>query len=296
MSQKIWSAKQEAKLLPVSYFMVTFTLPDTLRYLCLAFPKTLYSLMLKESAAALSDVVGTKYKGGRIGLISVLHTWGRQMQHHPHVHCIVPGVVYDELNCRLKYPKKDNFLVSFRPVAARFRSRIYTALKDDHPEIFAKLSPAARRSLQPKTQWNVDLRHVGKGVTALRYLARYVQRSAFSPKRLIGYNKQGKLALNCTCSNTGRRFVIALTPHQFIRRWLIHVLPKGFPRVRHNGFLGSAAKKARLRVRLLLGELGELDPCLPEASPFECEHCGGELIFIQKIPRLTYQQRGPPTR
>ena len=182
LDQQVWAAKQEAKLLPVPYFMVTFTLPDKLRYLCLAWPKILYPLLLTESAGALRDVIATKYQGGRTGHVSVLHTWGRQMQHHPHVHCIVPAIVFDEAACELVHPRKSDFLVSYRPLAARFRSRLYTALRDHHPEIYAQLTPDARRVLGCQQQWNVNLQHVGRGKTALRYLARYVRRSAFSPE------------------------------------------------------------------------------------------------------------------
>ena len=296
LERQAWSAKQEAKLLPAAYFMVTFTLPDKLRYLCLAFPRILYKLMLTESAAALRDVIATKYKSGRIGHLSVLHTWGRQMQHHPHVHCIVPAVVFDEANLQLKLPKKDDFLVHYGPLAARFRSRIYFRLKDDYPEIYSQLTPAARDVLRPKIQWNVDLQHVGKGATALRYLARYVNSGPFSPKRMIGYDKTGHLLLKWTCSDTGITKVMRLSPHEFIRRWLLHVLPKGFQRCRHYGYLSGAAKKTRLKVRLLLGEFAEPAPAEPEAeSALRCPHCDGELIYISKIPRIQCGlPRGPP--
>ena len=90
--QHAWSARQEARLLAAPYFMVTFTVPAELREVCLRHPKELYDTLLRESAAALADVVATRHRGGRIGCVSVLHTWGRQMQHHPHVHCIVPAV------------------------------------------------------------------------------------------------------------------------------------------------------------------------------------------------------------
>lgn len=295
LDQQIWAAKQEAKLLPVPYFMVTFTLPDSLRYLCLAYPAILYDLMIRESAAALQDVVATKYKGGRLGILSVLQSWGRQIQHHPHIHCIVPAVVFDDENLRLKHPPKGEFLVQYRPLAARFRSRIYTALKEQHPEIFSALTPEAREALRPGKQWNVDLQPVGKGVTALRYLAAYVRRSAFSEKRLLGYDRSGRLRVKWKCSETGATQVMALHPHEFIRRWLLHVLPKGFARIRYYGYLASAATRSRIKVRLLLGEGAEPEAQLPLLEAFACQHCGEDLKFVAKIPRVhSVFERGPP--
>jgi len=293
LDQQIWSARQEAHLLPAPYFMVTFTLASELRSLCLAHPKVLYDLMLRESAAALSDVIATKTQGGRSGFTSVLHTWGRQMQHHPHVHLIVPATALDAKGNNLIHPTNDCFLVHYHPLADRFRSRLHHALKESHPRLYAQLSADARRALAPATQWNVQLQPVGRGRAALRYLARYVQRSAFHPMRLLGYDPDGKVLLRWTSSDTGRTAVMRLHPHEFIRRWLLHVLPKGFTRVRHYGFLSSAAKRTRLKIRLLLGELGEPLPKLPEFEAFSCTGCGGRLSFAREIPRAT-PPRGPP--
>ena len=293
--QQVWTAKQEARLLPVPYFMVTFTIAEELRTLCHAHPDILYDLILKESAGALRDIIASKYKGARSGFTSVLHTWGRQVQHHPHVHLIVPAVTYQPDTGQLIHPKKDKFLVHFRPVAKRFRSRLHRALQKQHPEIYEKLTPAQLHVLSPAKGWNVQLKAVGRGKTALRYLARYVQRSAFGAKRLLGYDRHGRVRLKWTSSTTGRTSVMALHPHEFIRRWLLHVLPKGFARVRHYGFLSSAARKTRLLIRLKLGKFGEPLPELPELKPFTCDCCGGELTFIREIAPIR-SVRGPPPK
>lgn len=299
--QKKWAAAQEAKLLPVPYFMVTFTVPDKLRYLFAKYPRELYDLLLKQSAGALRDVVATKYRGGRIGFTSVLHTWGRQMQHHPHVHCIVPAAVYHDDAGEVELTKKHGeFLVHFSPLAERFRSRFYSELKDQYPDIFAQLTGEARASLSPSCRWNVHLQHVGKGERAVRYLARYVFRSAFSPTRLLGYTKDGKIRLQWTSSGTGRTHILALSPQQFIARWLIHVLPKGFMRVRHFGYLGSAAGKTREKIPKSLGAAPERAVELTESEPFSCPHCKqGHLVFIEeidRIPVMLFAGRGPPPR
>ncbi len=293
LDQQIWSAKQEARLLPVPYFMLTFTIPRELRSLALSHPKIFYALILRESAAALQDLIATKYHGARGGFISVLHTWGRRIQHHPHIHIIVPAVAFNPDTRSLVHPAKDDFLVHYSPLAARFRSRLHTALKNDHPEIYSQLTPCQRHVLSPAKVWNVQLQHAGTGHTALRYLARYVQRSAFGAKRLLGYDKLGNVRLRWTSSSTGQSAVMTLHPNKFIRRWLIHILPKGFIRVRHYGFLSPAARKTRLLIRLKLGELGEPAPELPEPRAFTCDCCGGELTFLCEIAPIRFM-RGPP--
>jgi hypothetical protein len=291
--QQEWTACQEARLLPVPYFMVTFTLPEELRPLCLARPGILYDLMLRESAAALQDLIATRHGGAKGGFTGVLHTWGRQIQHHPHVHLIVPAVAIHPVTGRLVRPAQDGFLVHFRPLAARFRSRLHHALQHDHPDLYQTLTPSQRQVLSPGKQWNVQLQPVGRGKTAVRYLARYVRRSAFTAKRLLGYDGHRNIRLQWTSSADGKTGVMTLDPHEFIRRWLIHVLPKGFPRVRHYGFLSPAAGKTRLRVRAMLGEFGEPLPQLPALESFACPHCGGVLTYLRDIAPVRIP-RGPP--
>jgi Putative transposase/Transposase zinc-binding domain len=295
LDQQIWTAKQEARLLPVPYFMVTFTLPEELRTLCLTQPEILYPLILRQSAAALQDVCATKHQGARLGFTSVLHTWGRQIQHHPHVHLIVPAVAFHPKHQTLHHPAKDSFLIHYHPLAERFRSRIHSTLKNEHPDIYQNLTGIQRHVLSPAKTWNVQLQHAGSGRTALRYLARYVQRSAFAAKRLIGYNKHGNVLLYWTSSSTGKTAVMALHPHELIRRWLLHVLPKGLTRIRHYGYLGSAAKKTRLRIRALLGSIGEPAPQLPEPKPFTCQCCGGVLTFLREIAPIRLLRAPPST-
>ena len=291
--QQVWTARQEARLLPVSYFMVTFTVPSELRPLCRAHPKELYNLIITESAAALQDVIATKLGGGA-GFTSVLHTWGSQKQHHPHNHIIIPALAYDAEGGKLIHPARGSFLVHYRPLAERFRNRMRLAITQRYPQFLEEHNGKAGDFFGVDKKWVSNVQAVGRGKTALRYLARYVQRSAFHPKQLLGYNAEGKILLAWHSSSTGKRGVLKLAPHEFIRRWLLHVLPRGFTRVRHYGFLSSAAKRTRLKIRALLGELGEPLPELPTLHPFTCTHCGGALSFVREIPRLT-PLRGPPT-
>jgi hypothetical protein len=289
-----WTAKQEARLLPAPYFLVTFTIPEALRAACRSHPKELYDLLLKESAGALQDVLETKLgaQGGGGGFTSILHTWTRQLQHHPHVHIIIPGVTYDKKSRTLRHPARPEFLVHGAALAERFKNRLEIALKQQHPEIYQTLTPTQTNTFTKATRWVTDVRHVGGGKSALRYLARYVKRSAFSAKNLLGYDRHGKVRLRWTNSQTGKVGILALHPHELVRRWLLHVLPKAFTRVRHYGYLAGAAKATRLRVRALLGQFGEPAPDIPGQEPFRCDHCGGELKLTGKLERI--RPRGPP--
>ena len=289
IDQQQWAATQEARLLPgVPYFLVTLTVPDSLRGVCKARPAILYDLILREAAGALKDLCRSKL-GGTPGFTTVLHTWGRQLQHHPHVHIVVPGVVLAP-DGRERYPDKPDFLVHGAPLAARFRNRLELALKNSHPEIHAALVRDHPDVFRLK--WVADARHTGSGKPALRYLARYVFRSALGPGRLLGYDGQGRLRLQCHQSGTNRPFVILLTPEEFLRRWCLHVLPKGFVRVRHHGWMSGAARKVRLRVRALVcGELDEPAPAVILPPVPRCARCGAEMKLL-----ATIEPRGPPPR
>ncbi|MCP3969077.1 MAG: hypothetical protein GY717_01900, partial [Rhodobacteraceae bacterium] len=164
--------------------------------------------------------------------------------------------------------------------------------KEQHPEVHAALTPAQKTAFAHDSKWVCDVLHVGTGKSALRYLARYVRCSALTDRRILGYDRGGKVRVSWTCSDTGKRGILTLHPHELIRRWLLHVLPRGFTRLRHYGFMAGAAKETRLRVRALLGQIGEPAPDIPEREPFRCEHCQGELAPAGKIEPV--RKRGPP--
>ena len=290
LDQQKWAAVQEARLLPgVPYFLVTLTVPAELRGLCKLEPAILYDLLLREAAGALKDLCFTRL-GGIPGFTTVLHTWGRQMQHHPHVHIVIPGVVLDARGRLLRVPAKPDFLLHGAPLAARFRNRLETSLRQNHPDLHSRLLQQHPRAFAGK--WVADVRHTGSGRPALRYLARYVFRSALGPGRLLGYDAQGRVRLLCHESGTNRPQVIALPVDTFLRRWLTHVLPKGFVRVRHHGWMAGAARKSRLLVRALVcGQLDEPEPVLPAPPVPRCPHCGAEMKLL-----ATIAPRAPPSR
>jgi hypothetical protein len=294
LDQQAWCARQEARLLPgLDYFLITFTIPDKLRGLCKGHPAELYDLLLRESAAALQDLAHTRL-GATLGFTSVLHTWGRQMQHHPHVHLIVPAVAFEPATRTLRFPKQGEFLLHTAPLAARFRNRIEIALKARHPEIHRTLSSKARAAFHHHCKWRLDCRHAGRGHAALRYLARYVFKTALGKGRILGYEPDGRIRLSYQDSTSNRWGVIRLRPETFLRRFLTHVLPKGFVRVRHFGWLAGAARKTRLLIRCLVcGEIGEPAPKLPETPEPRCPDCGALMTCIGELAPV-HSKRGPP--
>ena len=283
--QQVWAAKQTGRLLPVPYYMLTPTVPQQLRCLFLHAPAAAYDTLFRAASAALQDILGKpKHMGGQPGYMVMLHTWTREMLHHPHLHMIVPAVGLDSSGCALVHPRSEDFLVPHALFAYEVREAFAMILLRDHRALYNQVDPEIW-----KMKWNVNCRHVGSGKTALRYVAAYVAKSAFNESRLGGYDAQGRIKLWCTRSKDKRRHCVPLKPTEFIRRWLLHVLPRRFVRLRYYGFLSAAAKRAFARVRFLLG--AKAVPLeLPYLPPMCCSKCEGELVRIQKI----HPARGPP--
>ncbi len=296
LDQQRWCATQEARLLPgVPYFLVTFTIPDSLWAFCRQHPEIAYDLLLRESAGALQDVARTKLHG-RLGFTTVLHTWGRPMQHHPHIHIIVPAVAFDEGTRELRLPKNPKFFLDEKPLALRLRNRLDIALKTRHAELYRALPQHARQALSSHPKWIADCQYVGHGRHALRYLARYVHKTALGANRLLGYTEDGRIKLSWQSSATKKWGVARLPIDTFLSRFLTHVLPKGFVRVRHYGWMAGAARGTRLLIRALLcGEIGEPLPKLPETPKPTCPDCGALMQLIGRIEPLRFK-RGPPPK
>lgn len=283
--QALWAAHQQARLLPVPYFMVTFTVPEQLRGFFRRYERLAYTGLFAAASGAVKELFGNpKHFGGQAGMIAVLHTWTRQIQFHPHVHLIVPAVALGQDGCSVVPARNPEYLLPYRALADAYRNRFLRELKAKHPQLFAGLD-AQLGSMQ----WNVNVRSVGRGKRALRYLAAYVGKSAFNEGRLRGYDDKGRIRVEWTDSSSGQRRLMALEPSELIRRWLQHVLPKGFTRVRHYGFLSGAARKAYRRLRFLLGG-GRVQIELPKEAPLCCPHCDGPMERLRKIQPA----RGPP--
>lgn len=283
--QQQWSAAQEARLLPVAYYLITVTVPEALRGPCSYHPRELYGLLLKQSAQALRELCkNPKHLGGEPGFTAVLQTWTRRLLHHPHVHILIPAVVSSEDGCRLLYPKNEEYLLPVFALAARIRALFAQNLADLHPDLHRQIEPSVW-----KQDWVVDCRPAGRGRSALRYLAAYVCQSAFHEERLAGSDAQGRVLLRWKDSADGQWKIEPLDPLELIRRWLLHVLPKGFVAIRHFGWLSPAAGRALRRIRFLFGRGPVHKPSVPRWSAC-CPDCQKPLHFLRRIAPV----RGPP--
>ncbi|MCA1603697.1 MAG: transposase [Acidobacteria bacterium] len=257
-----------------------------LRAPCRHHPRELYHLLLSQSAQAVRELCkNPKYLGGEPGFIAILQTWSRRMLHHPHVHILIPAVALSEDGCALLHPKNEEFLVSVFALAARVRNLFNQTLARQHPHLHRHIDP----SLWQK-DWVIDARPAGRGRSALRYLAAYVCKSAFNENRLAGYDAQRRVLLRSKESSDGQWKLKALDPLELVRRWLLHVLPKGFVAIRHFGFLSPAAGRALRRVRFLLGRGPVRKPAPPPAFVALCRCCHKSMILVGRIAPV----RGPP--
>jgi hypothetical protein len=237
-----------------------------------------------------------KHLGGTPGFSAVLHTWTREMQHHPHLHVILPGLALSADGLRVRRSRGKRWLFDVKALGTAFRNRLRRLLaardEEEHTQHLQEIDPQVWRK-----PWVVNVQAVGRGQTAVRYLARYVHKTALSEPRLLGYDEAGHLRLNCQDSKTGRWHIVTLSVEEFLRRWCLHVLPKGLVRVRHYGFLSPAAKQKFARLHQILGtQPAPKPPPLEPAKP-KCPCCGQEmtlLLVIPRPPRWMGSSRAPP--
>ena len=285
-----WTLRQTERLLPVPYFMATFTVPAALRPVFLREPKIMIDRLFQEAAGALQEVAAMpRHLGAELGMIGVLHTWGRQMQYHPHVHFIVPGGGLRAEGCKWRKTRKPDWLVPGEPVAARFRRRMEAALRAALPREHAGIAS----SCWPQ-KWVVDLQCVGRGETAVKYLARYVSRTAISDERIITMTPE-QVRFGYRDSRTSEARECALTADEFMRRYLQHVLPAGLHRVRYFGWEHPASHRRRRKVETLLEVV--IVVRAPEVSiqwHLRCPHC--EAFALVCIRSLARRPRAPPER
>ena len=251
----LWLQRQQTRLLlPTPYFLVTFTVPEALRLVIRSHPRIALHLLFACSAQALQDLARNPRRlGADLGLLGVLHTWSRTLTFHPHIHYLVPGGGLSP-DGRQWIAARPRFLLPVKPLGAHVCTLFKTRLQKEHPDLFAQVPPKVW-----KRHWNVDSRPAGSGQNALRYLSRYVFKTATS-NRMVQLTAQGKVRWTYRDSKTGRQTSIRLEPLEFIRRFVQHVLPRSFARVRTFGWLHPAAKVRANRVRALLGQAPLLTP------------------------------------
>ena len=313
-----WLAAREADLLPVGYFHVVFTLPAQISPIACQNKAIVYDLLFRTAAETLLTIAAdSRHLGARIGATAVLHSWGSTMTHHPHVHMIVPGGGIS-LDGTRWVRCKPGFLLPV-PVLSRLFRRRFLALADAHAAgrlaFFGEIEDLRRRAafdahLAPlkRKNWFVYARPPFSGPEAvLAYLARYTHRVAISNSRLVALDERGVTFRYKDYRRNGqaRYGKMTLSADEFIRRFLLHVLPKGFHRIRHYGLLASAGCKANIaRARqLMAAPTAEVEPPAvhdtadPGATTDHgppCPCCGGRMIIVEVFARGS-TPRGPPS-
>lgn len=277
-----WTHKQEQKLLPVPYFFWTFTVPDTLRAAFAAAPALLADLLFANAFHALQSVAARpKALGAQIGACAVLHTWGRQVQLHPHLHIITPGGGLSFDNTRWIEPRDPDWFLPIRAVAAAFRDGFEQGLAAQAPALHAAIPDSTWRK-----KWNVDIQAVGTGRTVVRYLARYVKRTAIADERIIATDDE-HVRFRYIDSQTKQPRELTLDAETFMRRYLQHVPMPGQHRVRYFGWMHPAATRRRMKIEGLLRKeiIVYKEPEVPDWAKW-CPHCNKfTLEFYGDIPR-----------
>jgi len=309
-----------AELLPVPYFHVVYTLPSELRDIAYHNKRVVYDLLMKAAAeTTLAIAADPKRLGARIGVTAVLHTWGSALTHHPHVHMIVPGGGFSLDKARW-VASRSSFLVHVNVLARLFRGKMLAMLMDAHDSgqlnfFNTHAGLAEKRTFKHfiaalrRIHWVVHCKAPFAGPEqVLRYLSRYTHRVAISNRRLVaaGNTSIAFRWKDYRISGPGRWKTMRPHPHEFIRRFLMHVLPKGFHRIRHYGLFANANRAENIATaRALLHIVPSADPqkqpdITPDALrvlPCPCPRCGARMIVIEVFARGCEPRRRPmPSR
>jgi hypothetical protein len=308
---RTWLAERESDLLPVGYFHVVFTLPAEIADVAFQNKALVYDLLFKAASETMLTIAADpRHLGARIGITAVLHTWGSAMMHHPHVHMIVPGGGIAPDGSRW-VSSRPAFLLPVRVLGKLCRRLFLTRLVALHEagrlSFFGSIAHLIERraflrhlAAVRKTRWVVYAKAPFAGPEAvLAYLSRYTHRVAISNRRLIRFDESGVTFRYKDYRRDGvdRQQVMTLATDEFIRRFLLHVLPRGFHRIRHYGLLASSSRKTSLaHARELLAVAPPVmndPPADPDGFRPPCPCCGGRMIVIEVFERWR-QPRGPP--
>ena len=280
-----WVALQHELLLPVPYFMLTFTLPEELRPIARQNQRLIYHALFQASAEATQTLARDPQRlGAQIGMIGVLHTWTRNLFFHPHVHYLVPGGGVKDGRW---IASSANFFLPVRALSRLFRSCLQRLLR--RSPIFSSI-PAKVWS----QEWVVHCLPVGNGQAALKYLAPYIYRVAISNRRLLAFTDNGSMeksqvTFEYRTSDTGQLKRCALSAEHFIQRFLQHILPKGFVKVRYFGFFAPTRRTDLRWAQTLLSSppqdiaLTETNQAAPLSSSPLCPRCGKPMIFLRDL-------------
>jgi len=278
-----WIDKQHNLLLPTHYFLVTFTLPCELQPIARSNQKAVYGLLFKSSAAALQKLAkDPRFVGGDIGMMGGLHTWQRDMGCHPHVHFIVPGGGLS--SDRSKWlPSNTDFFVPVEALSSIFRAKFRDALKKT--DLFDSVAAEVWQK-----DWVVHCKPVGNANSALKYLAPYIYRVAITNNR-IEKLQNGQVSFRVKNNDADQWQTATVPALEFIQRFLQHVLPKNFVKIRYYGFLSPNRRNLLAVAKYLLARSVD-SPAVPAPHhPYTCPHCGAKLRWAKSVPKST---RVPP--
>ena len=274
-----WLQRQHAQLLPTHHFMLTFTLPAALRSVALAHQKQLYTLLFRCAAQATQKLArDERHIGGQIGMIGVLHTWGRNLSYHPHIHFLVPGGGLR--GDGTWHATSHNFFLPVKALSKLFRAKMRDALCKT--ELFQSIPAATWQQ-----DWVVHCQPVGHGQHAFKYLAPYVFRVAISNRRIVKFEAD-KVTFRYRKTETGQWRTSSLAAIEFLRRFMQHILPKGFVKVRYYGLFapGNRARLAQCRQQLPAAPskeaVGETSTTSDSDWPL-CTICGAALRLVQRV-------------
>ncbi len=288
-----WLDKQQARLLPCPHYLVTLTLPAELRPLAQAHPKEVYGLLLRCAAAAVRVLLrDPRWLGAAPFLVAVLHTWTRAMLYHPHVHLLVSAGGLSADGQHWRQPKNPAFLAPVRALSIIFRAKIKAALRQE--QLLDQAPPAVW-----KKAWVAHAQHAGSGQKTLEYLARYLFRIAMANSRLEAL-QEGQVTFRYRDNRTQQMCRLTLPAQEFLRRFLLHLLPRGFPKVRSYGQASASANQKRERARSLLQAQSKppetaAAPCLVADQPAElplCPRCQKGRLQVLEI--LRPRRKFPP--
>jgi hypothetical protein len=293
-----WVAKRQDELLPVGYFHLVFTLPHPLVPLVWQNKRTLFSLLFDASAAALLEVAADpKHLGAQIGFLSVLHTWGQTLEPHPHVHCVVPagGLSVDHTQW---IQTRSTFFLPVKVLSRVFRGKFIAGLRRAYRKhqlvLFGQCAPlnndvefaAFLRSLF-RQEWVVYAKPpFGGAEHVLQYLARYTHRVAISNHRLLAVTDATVTFRWKDYAHASRQRSMTLSSNEFLRRFLQHVLPKGFPRIRYFGWMANRRKRLLVLCRSLLHQPSpaiDTSTNVAACSVRSCPRCSGPMYVIQRL-------------
>ncbi len=292
-----WLAARERELLATNYFHVVFTVPHELNVLALDNPRLFYDLLFTASAQTLLQVAAdSKHLGAEIGVISILHTWGQNLLLHPHIHCAIPSGGLSPDHTRWVQPRY-RFFLPVKVLSRVFRGKFCAGLKRLYRRKHLRCAGPASLLADPKEfrrllrrlhrqDWVVYAKPAfGGPLKVLRYLGRYTHRIAISNHRLLAFDGERVTFRWKDYARGGKQRTMTLMGTEFLRRFFLHVLPKGFVRIRYFGFLANRFRAHRLPLCFQLLASDRPPPSTPSDTPsnWRCPHCGTAMIVIQRL-------------